>query len=261
MDQVKIGEFITKLRKEKGLTQDELGEQLGISGKSVSKWERGVHLPDLNNLIPLAEILGVSVNDLLNGGVSDTNDINNDNIVVGNIKAYSNKYKKKYIFMFFAFIIMVVLLISSIYFFSNYNKNKIYYVSGESANYYLNGYFILSPERNLLIIRKIEYNDDNVGTENEPNLSNINILVYLDELVLGSYNNDYIGNNSDDIITNILKNISFVIDDKTIGELDIHSDSKLRIVIEYIEKDGDFVSQEIGLKLNKIFSSDKLIYN
>jgi transcriptional regulator with XRE-family HTH domain len=100
MDQIKIGEFITKLRKEKGLTQDELGEKLGISGKSVSKWERGIHLPDLNNLMPLAEILDVNVNDLLNGCVSNsTTDIDNAT-VVNNIKAYSNKYKRKYIFMF-----------------------------------------------------------------------------------------------------------------------------------------------------------------
>lgn len=261
MNQKKIGEFITKLRKGKGLTQEELGEKLGISGKSVSKWERGIHLPDLNNLVPLAEILGVSVSDLLNGEVSYSNDNTTTNtIVVDNIKVYSNKYRRKFIFMFFAFVVMVILLISTIYFFNNYNRNRIYYISGGSANYYTNGYFIISPERNLLIIRKIDYNSSNVGTSNEPILSNINVLIYLDDFVLGAYTNDFNGGSLSNSITNILKNISFVIDDKTIGELSIDNGTKMKMVIEYFDKNGVFDSQEIILELNKIFSSDKLIY-
>lgn len=67
MDAIKIGKFINRLRKEKGLTQKELGNILGISDNSVSKWERGINCPDLSCLNDLSEILGVSVNELLNG--------------------------------------------------------------------------------------------------------------------------------------------------------------------------------------------------
>lgn len=67
MDQQKIGKFIAKLRKEKGLTQRELAEKLLITEKSVSKWECGKCLPDVSTMIPLCKILQISVNELLSG--------------------------------------------------------------------------------------------------------------------------------------------------------------------------------------------------
>ena len=63
----KMGRFISEMRKEKGLTQKELAEQLGVTDKAVSKWERAVSSPDIGLLIPLAKILGVSAGELLGG--------------------------------------------------------------------------------------------------------------------------------------------------------------------------------------------------
>ena len=60
-----FGAFICMLRKEKGLTQKELAEKLCLSDKAVSKWETGASIPDTTMLIPLAEILGVTVTELL----------------------------------------------------------------------------------------------------------------------------------------------------------------------------------------------------
>ncbi len=65
LDKSKFGPFIAMLRKEKGLTQKELAEKLYISDKAVSKWETCVSIPDTSLLIPLAEILGVNVSELL----------------------------------------------------------------------------------------------------------------------------------------------------------------------------------------------------
>ena len=65
IDKVKFGEFVSSLRKKKGMTQKELAGQLYISDKAVSKWERGLSVPDITLLVPLAEILGVSVTELL----------------------------------------------------------------------------------------------------------------------------------------------------------------------------------------------------
>ncbi len=67
MDQEKIGKFIYKLRKEKGLTQKDIAEKLNISDNSVSKWERGINIPDISYLPFLADIFNVTVNELLNG--------------------------------------------------------------------------------------------------------------------------------------------------------------------------------------------------
>ena len=67
MDQEKIGVLLRSLRVQKGMTQKELAEKLGLSGKTVSKWECGQGCPDVSVLPELAGILGVSMEDLLAG--------------------------------------------------------------------------------------------------------------------------------------------------------------------------------------------------
>ena len=67
MDQIKVGKFIAKLRKDRGMTQEALGRKLGVTNKTVSRWETGNYMPDIELLVPLGEALGVSVNELLAG--------------------------------------------------------------------------------------------------------------------------------------------------------------------------------------------------
>ena len=67
MDQVRIGQFIKTCRKEEGLTQREVAEKLNISEKTVSKWETGNGLPEVGLMLPLCELLKISVNELLSG--------------------------------------------------------------------------------------------------------------------------------------------------------------------------------------------------
>lgn len=67
MDEKKIGEFLRKLRKEKGLTQEQLAEVLHVSGRTVSRWETGTNMPDLSILIQIAEFYGVEVKEILDG--------------------------------------------------------------------------------------------------------------------------------------------------------------------------------------------------
>ena len=67
MDQIKIGRFIADLRKEKGMTQKELADAIGVSDKAVSKWECGKGMPELSMLMPLCELLQINVNELLSG--------------------------------------------------------------------------------------------------------------------------------------------------------------------------------------------------
>lgn len=67
MDQIKIGRFIAEERKRKDYTQRQLADRLGISDKTVSKWERGNGFPEISLLLPLCEELEISVNELLSG--------------------------------------------------------------------------------------------------------------------------------------------------------------------------------------------------
>ena len=68
----KMGQFISELRKEKKLTQKDLAEQLGVTDKAVSKWERGLSCPDISLLPKLSHILGVTTSELLNGEKSES---------------------------------------------------------------------------------------------------------------------------------------------------------------------------------------------
>ena len=65
MDQIKIGSFMKELRKEKGLTQEQLAEQFDVSRRTVSRWETGSNLPNLDILIEMADYYGIELRELL----------------------------------------------------------------------------------------------------------------------------------------------------------------------------------------------------
>ena len=67
MDLVKIGAFLQTLRKEKGLTQEMLAEQMGVSRRTVSRWETGSNMPDLDILVELSDFYAVDLREILNG--------------------------------------------------------------------------------------------------------------------------------------------------------------------------------------------------
>ena len=76
MDLIKIGKFIANCRKEKKLTQEQLAEKLYITDRAISKWERGLSLPDADKMLDLCNILDINVNELLNGEKMEMKDNN-----------------------------------------------------------------------------------------------------------------------------------------------------------------------------------------
>lgn len=67
MNQEKIGRFLAELRKEQGMTQQQLADAVGVSNKTISKWECGNGMPEISSIIPLCETLHINVNELLSG--------------------------------------------------------------------------------------------------------------------------------------------------------------------------------------------------
>lgn len=121
----KIGKFICEQRKSQGLTQKDLANKLGVTDKAVSKWERGLGYPDIELLIPLAKILGVSTNELLmgekNGASSqaETEDIANETFHYSTTKTVSKTNKmKRYLFggISIAFLIAIMTCVICDYF-------------------------------------------------------------------------------------------------------------------------------------------------
>lgn len=94
IDKQEFGSFVSELRKEKGLTQKEVAERLFISPKAISKWETGVNIPDISLLVPLADILGVNVTELLMCKRMDADEVMDSKKVEGIVKtaiAYSEE--------------------------------------------------------------------------------------------------------------------------------------------------------------------------
>ena len=96
MNQEKIGKFISSKRKEKKITQSELGEKLGVSDRTIGNWENGRNMPDLSLFKPLCEELGITINELLSGEeIKDNYQEKFEENIVNTID-YSNKKISKY---------------------------------------------------------------------------------------------------------------------------------------------------------------------
>ena len=80
MNQEKIGKFIAKCRKDRNITQEQLAEKLGVTNKSVSRWENGVNMPDYSILKELCNILDIDVNEFLSGEKLRKNEIQSPSI-------------------------------------------------------------------------------------------------------------------------------------------------------------------------------------
>ena len=115
MDLKKVGRFIAQKRKEKDYTQDQLGEMLGISSNTLSKWERGVNAPDISLLSNISKILDVSLEELLSGerineDKKDSTD-SSEGIISG-MKFYTKQTKNKYL-KYSAYSIILILFVFS----------------------------------------------------------------------------------------------------------------------------------------------------
>ena len=116
MNQIKIGKFIAECRKQKNLTQMQLAEKLGITDKAVSKWERGIAMPDSSIMLEFCDILGISVNELLSGEKinMENNNQKNEQLLLDMAKELEQKNKTVWKSMWVIMIISMTALFSGI---------------------------------------------------------------------------------------------------------------------------------------------------
>jgi len=95
MDQVKIGTFLKELRKDKGLTQEQLADIMNVSRRTVSRWETGSNLPDLDLLIELADYYSVDLRQLLEGEAKAEEDLMETKETLAAVAELSNDEKAR----------------------------------------------------------------------------------------------------------------------------------------------------------------------
>ncbi len=131
MDQEKIGNFISKQRKANNLTQEQLAEKLNISKNAVSKWERGLNLPDASIMMELCTILKINVNDLLSGEVIEMKDYQSNaetNLI--ELKKQIDKMRKTFSIISYVFGSITILM-----FIGNIILNSIYRDNWDNSLY------------------------------------------------------------------------------------------------------------------------------
>lgn len=162
MEKNKIGKFIATKRKEKGLTQSELGKILCVTDKAVSKWERGLGMPDITIIKNLAKTLDVSVNDILNGEKIENNNIDIETELTKIREKISFQHKKKIMIIIILFsLIIITIILKNISF--GYTIKKVYY-NHANKNSYIN---VGVPKTSFLM----KYHDKSYSFKNFRNAS------------------------------------------------------------------------------------------
>ncbi len=131
MDIIKVGKNISELRKKKGLTQQELGDKLFVTDKAVSKWERGLSLPDISILEKLADILDTDIYNILQ--IQKKKNLNLEEIVQNERIKIKKQFRNKIFYSSLIIIIIIFIILFKLYPFGytikheiyNYNDNKI----------------------------------------------------------------------------------------------------------------------------------------
>ena len=143
---VKMGKHLADLRKSKKLTQMQLADILDVSNKTVSKWEVGDIAPDITILLPLSDVLGVSIEEILSGGEEE-----------GESRAlslYNKMTKKKLIREIIVFGIITIAIIFLIGMIENYYRWDVTEIHSETEDY-AHGYIIKDNEHLKVIIDSI----------------------------------------------------------------------------------------------------------
>lgn len=161
-----IGKFIKKLRENKGLTQEQLAEMIPISRQAVSKWERGLAIPDSSVLIRLSEIFSITINEILSGQkITKENEKEINQIT---LSLFDDAKKKKKIIRILSLILIVFAFAFLVYYFViSYRSIKVYTVSGMGDNISLsNGIFVRTNEKLFFRIGDFDISDDNTNITN-----------------------------------------------------------------------------------------------
>lgn len=260
MNLIKVGKLIAQIRKEKGLTQEELAEKFNISGKSVSKWERGINAPDISILESLSEELGITVNELLSGEKNVSN-IQNDKITVDSINYYNNKFKHRSLIIFALIVIFLILLFSLLFTINNFNKCSIYSLDSNDENISINGFIIFNQLEKIIIINNIKYNDEYEMTNKEKIVKNVNIrLISKDKVIFYLYDDQSFTSQT---LSSVVDSISINLTDSNNDEQNlINKDDidNLYILIEYDDINNQRNIIEYKLKCKQKFSTNKLFY-
>lgn len=266
MDVNKIGKFILYLRKEKNLTQFQLGEKLGVSDKTVSKWERGICLPTPSVVDKLIQYFDISIMEFYAG---DRNKKLKDEVVNETMKTAveltkqdTNKKYKKIISLIMLCCVFIIFVLLVIFTYSTYDKYNAYSITSSNEKYSAIGNLVFGGKDSYISIQDLGIMDEELLNEKgycfEYALSLDEILIQVSgdiysfektnqsELILLK---DYV----EDISIYIKDDLSELLKDRDL------LDETLSLKIKYFNESMEVETFEMEFNFSEMFSNDKLI--
>ena len=254
MDSIKVGNFITKLRKSKGLTQVELAKSINVTNKAISKWETGNGLPDVGLLYPLASALGVSVTELLAGEFMEGenfNKSNTDEVTLRTLYYNKKKFMKTIRLIVISAIVAIALVCLGWYFITSFNSIRVYRIKFKSDNFAINdGFFMKSNMKNVFQLTDLKYIGEEKLKNNEfrtkiyvkDEENNDELIIYDGIYVSPIYIYEADGYNEyfSERYANLLKD-------------------NLYVDISYLNNDGEVIRESHKLETTLEFANNKLL--
>ena len=212
-DLVKVGKYISKLRKRKGYTQKTLGELLDVSDKTISKWEQGSIAPDITILKQLASVLDSDVDELLEGEEKDSNKVINTQL--------NNKSNGKYLI---AFIIGFVLGAMILFFVQRFYRVD-YKTISVSEELTIDGFIVSTNSKYEVVINNILCNYNELGTMEDIYVKDAEIMIESDDDILFEKKYSYEEKVS---IRDYLSSVNIIVEvDKKYNNKDIYIEIKI----------------------------------
>lgn len=238
MSQNKLGKFISSVRLEKKMTQEQLAEKLNVCNKTISKWECGTSQPDFDTLIKIGQELDISLDELslCKRIPKDDND---------GEKGFKRFLTKRNISIFiFVFIFLLLSLFSIIYTTQNYNSEKFYQLKSMNEDYTIEGTYYKNKNSSILTIKHISY----LGKEKYVNYT---------------YEYEILVNENRIYFVNTNETSKYVVNSKTVKLFNISLNSKdielihsinsnnLKIIITYTDNKKNKTIIDIPVQLTK----------
>ncbi len=244
IDSKKIGKLIAHEREKSGLTQEQLASKLYVTRQAISRWERGVGIPDYELLSKLCEVFKITPNEIMAGErKKEKNSKYVDNILIDILKDNTKKIKR---IIIFSSLIIFSLIISFLiyYFISTYNQFRIYKISGNNENFEMLETLAVFSNENAYIkfggVKSLNYEIENIEyyyiKENEKK------KIYSSEkgealLIQNKGYNEYFD----------FKDINLII-------------KNMMLEISYKEN-GSLKTSTIDLKCERVYANSKLLFN
>ena len=156
-----IGEFITKIRKQKGMSQDDIAKALFIDKRKVSRWETGKSIPEAEIIPRLAEVLDVSIIELFACKEYPQSFIDKFETKIKNLKTIKRIELRQKIFLIIGILIGIFLGLTAIYTFDNYGTVEVYSLKSMDDNFTIKGTYVRARDYQSFNISTLKYIGDN----------------------------------------------------------------------------------------------------